>query len=328
MEEDYACLKHLNGKLVHLEEWIYAIGKNSNDFGQDLQNNQWPNNLNRQLEDSTYEDESPSIVYKPIDNKEETFQILVDGNERIHGNPFKPKPKKKKVRFSEHHELSDEGIINEIEKDLRIMEERDKNLKDTYHISFLDRPLNNQEPYEWQLENPEFIQQPPNEEDETESILENEYNYIYLPYITFEDIYGDEAQERLCEDKDLCHLPGANLNKIQFLEVLAEEGIQGNLSNQFWDKTFEMQILPRRGLYFNQIWAQWYLGLNGSTYQTGRLKRVGDGYIFIDEDLWWSEFPSEPEIEERNAFVEALKDLILARLLNRHSPFPPGGAQL
>ncbi|MBW0510796.1 hypothetical protein O181_050511 [Austropuccinia psidii MF-1] len=209
------------------------------------------------------------------------------------------------------------------------MEERDKNSKDTYHINFLDRPLSNQEePYEWQLENPEFIQQPPNEEDETESILENEYNYIYLPYITFEDIYGDEAQEILCEDKYLCHLPGANLNNIQFLDLLTEEGIKGNLESKFWDEIFEMTTLPRRGLYFNQIWAQWYLGLNGSTYQTGRLKWIGDGYIFIDEDLWWSEFPSEQEIEERNAFLEALKDLILARLLNRHSPFPLGGVQL
>ncbi|MBW0488250.1 hypothetical protein O181_027965 [Austropuccinia psidii MF-1] len=76
------------------------------------------------------------------------------------------------------------------------MEERDKKVKNTYHINFLDRPLNSQEePYEWELENPEFIQKTTNEEDETESILENEYNYIYPPYITIEDIYGDEAQE-------------------------------------------------------------------------------------------------------------------------------------
>ncbi|MBW0535316.1 hypothetical protein O181_075031 [Austropuccinia psidii MF-1] len=89
-----------------------------------------------------------------------------------------------------------------------------------------------------------------------------------------------------------------------------------------------MQGLPRRGLYFNRIWPQWYLGLNGSTYQTGGLKWVQDGYIFIDEDLWCSEFPSEPEIEEKNAFVEVLKDLILAMFLNRHSPFPLEGVQL
>ncbi|MBW0590474.1 hypothetical protein O181_130189 [Austropuccinia psidii MF-1] len=132
-----------------------SISPKSDKFGQDLQNKKWPGKPKRQLEDPTSEDKLPSIVYKPIDNNEETFQILVDGNEKIHGNPFKTKPKKKKVRFSEHHELSDEEIINEIEKDLRIMEERDKNSKETYHISFLNRPLNSQEgPYEWQLENP------------------------------------------------------------------------------------------------------------------------------------------------------------------------------
>ncbi|MBW0522957.1 hypothetical protein O181_062672 [Austropuccinia psidii MF-1] len=252
-----------------------------NTPGKKFQNEKRDNTIIKQLEDSTSEDELPNIISQPIDNNEETFQILVDGNEKIRGNPFKTKPKKKKVRFSEHHELSDEEIINEIEKDLRIMEERDKNSKETYHINFLDRPLNSQEePYEWHLENPEFIQKPPNKDDETESILENEYNYIYLPCITFEDIYGDEAQESLCEDKYLCQLPGENLNKIQFLELLTEEVIKGSLSNKFWDKTFSMGVLPTRGLYFNQIWAQWYLGLNGSTYQTGRLK-LGWRWIYI-----------------------------------------------
>ncbi|MBW0566038.1 hypothetical protein O181_105753 [Austropuccinia psidii MF-1] len=132
-----------------------SISPKVDKFGPDLQNNQWPNNLKRQLEDTTSEDELPSIVYNPIDNNEENFQILVDGNEKINGNTFKTKTKRKKVRFNEHHELSDEEIINEIEKDFKIMEERDKNLNKTYHIDFLDRPLKNQEEYyEWQPENP------------------------------------------------------------------------------------------------------------------------------------------------------------------------------
>ncbi|MBW0532909.1 hypothetical protein O181_072624 [Austropuccinia psidii MF-1] len=84
-------------------------------------------------------------------------------------------PKRKKVRFIEHHELSDEEIINEIEKDFKVMEERDKNLKETYHINLLDRPLNKQEqPYEWKVESPEFIWKPPNKYEETESNMENE----------------------------------------------------------------------------------------------------------------------------------------------------------
>ncbi|MBW0568535.1 hypothetical protein O181_108250 [Austropuccinia psidii MF-1] len=99
MEGDYAFqyanLKHLDGKLDHLEEWIYAIWQDwpeitqersvkmqrdntitnltkktqevsispkSDEFGPDLQNNQWPKNLKRQLEDSNSEDELPNII--------------------------------------------------------------------------------------------------------------------------------------------------------------------------------------------------------------------------------------------------------------------------
>ncbi|MBW0570224.1 hypothetical protein O181_109939 [Austropuccinia psidii MF-1] len=152
-----------------------SISPKSDEFGQDLQNENWPDILKRQLEYSKSEEEAPSIVYKPINKTEETFQIFVDGKEKINGNTFKTKPKRKKVRLSEHHELSAEEIINEIEKGFKIMEERDKSLKEAYHINFLDRPFNNQvEPYEWKLENPEFIKQPPNEDEETESNLEIE----------------------------------------------------------------------------------------------------------------------------------------------------------
>ncbi|MBW0540068.1 hypothetical protein O181_079783 [Austropuccinia psidii MF-1] len=165
-KRDYTIMK-LTQKTQEL-----SISPKSERFGQTLQNNKWPENLKRQLENSTSEDELPNIIYKPINTNKENSQILVDGNEKINGNPFKTKPKRKKVRFSEHHELSDEEIINEIAKDLKIMEERDKNSKETYHINFLERPLKMQEqPYEWQLENPELLQKPPNDNVETESIL-------------------------------------------------------------------------------------------------------------------------------------------------------------
>ncbi|MBW0481145.1 hypothetical protein O181_020860 [Austropuccinia psidii MF-1] len=124
------------------------ISTESDEFCQDLPNTKWPKNLKRQLEDSTTEDELPNIIYKPINNTEETFQICVDGNEEVNGTPFKTEHKSKNVRFSEKHELSNQIIINEIEKDFKIMEERDKYWKNTYHINFSDRPLKNkEEPY-------------------------------------------------------------------------------------------------------------------------------------------------------------------------------------
>ncbi|MBW0557933.1 hypothetical protein O181_097648 [Austropuccinia psidii MF-1] len=96
--------KHQNAKrdttIINLTQKTQelSISPKSDEFGKDLQNTQWTNSLKRQLEDSTSEDELPNISYKPINNNKETFQILVDGNEKIHGNPFKPKSKKKKVR--------------------------------------------------------------------------------------------------------------------------------------------------------------------------------------------------------------------------------------
>ncbi|MBW0567078.1 hypothetical protein O181_106793 [Austropuccinia psidii MF-1] len=89
-----------------------SISLNSDKCGHDIINRKCKNNLKRQLEDSSSQDELPNIIYQPINKTEETFQIFVDGNEKINGNPFKTKPKKKKVRFSEHHKLSEEEIIN------------------------------------------------------------------------------------------------------------------------------------------------------------------------------------------------------------------------
>ncbi|MBW0534857.1 hypothetical protein O181_074572 [Austropuccinia psidii MF-1] len=123
-------------------------------------------NFNRKLEDSASEHELPKITYKKIDNNSETCHILVEGNDNINGNTLKTKRKRRKVRSSQNHELSDEEIINGIEKYLKIMEEREKHPKATYNINFIYRPLNNQEEaYEWKLEIPEFIQKTPNEED-------------------------------------------------------------------------------------------------------------------------------------------------------------------
>ncbi|MBW0553465.1 hypothetical protein O181_093180 [Austropuccinia psidii MF-1] len=99
----------------------------------------------KKLEDSTFEDELPSIIYKPINKTEGTFQFLMDGNEKTNGNTLKTKRKRKKVRFSENHELSGEEIINLMEKYIKTIEERDKNLKGTYHINFLDRTFENKE---------------------------------------------------------------------------------------------------------------------------------------------------------------------------------------
>ncbi|MBW0466368.1 hypothetical protein O181_006083 [Austropuccinia psidii MF-1] len=106
-----------------------SISPKGDECGQDLQNNKCSNNIKRQLEGSTSEDELLNIIYNSINNNKEACQILVDENEKISGNPSKTKPKRKKVRFSDHHDLSDKEIIDEIKKDFKITEEKDKNSK-------------------------------------------------------------------------------------------------------------------------------------------------------------------------------------------------------
>ncbi|MBW0474869.1 hypothetical protein O181_014584 [Austropuccinia psidii MF-1] len=168
MQEDYAYqyenLNQLDGKLVHLEEWIYA-----------LQNKKWPNKLKIQLEDSNSEDGSPRIIHMPINKTEETFQILEDGNEIINGSPFKIEPKRKRVKFSENNGLTDEEIINEIAK--RHQNCWIKRQKFKIHIPYQLLGQTIKLPRRTLLMetgNPKFIQKPPNENDETASILEHE----------------------------------------------------------------------------------------------------------------------------------------------------------
>ncbi|MBW0477242.1 hypothetical protein O181_016957 [Austropuccinia psidii MF-1] len=93
-------------KLTQKTQYLF-ISPKRDKIGQYLQNHRWPNNLKRQIEGSISEDELPNIIHNKTDNNEEIFQILVDGNDTINGNPFKTKPKRQKFRLSEHHELSD-----------------------------------------------------------------------------------------------------------------------------------------------------------------------------------------------------------------------------
>ncbi|MBW0478184.1 hypothetical protein O181_017899 [Austropuccinia psidii MF-1] len=104
-----------------------SISSKRDKFAQNLQNHKWPINLKRQIEEAISEDELPKIIYQQIDNNEETFQIFLDGNEKINGKTFTTKPNEKKVRFSENHELSDGEIINEIEKNSELWKKGTKN---------------------------------------------------------------------------------------------------------------------------------------------------------------------------------------------------------
>ncbi|MBW0528492.1 hypothetical protein O181_068207 [Austropuccinia psidii MF-1] len=64
---------------------------------------------------------------------------------------------------------------------------------------------------------------------------------ILLPYMDFEDIFEKEkSQSENVIPHPLKELPGFNLTKYQFLELLTREGIEGNLGNQYWNEIFHM----------------------------------------------------------------------------------------
>ncbi|MBW0509043.1 hypothetical protein O181_048758 [Austropuccinia psidii MF-1] len=65
---------------------------------------------------------------------------------------------------------------------------------------------------------------------------------LVLPYIQFEDIFEKENSP---SENVISHpwkeLPGFNLTKYEFLELLTWDEIDGNLGNQYWNEIFHME---------------------------------------------------------------------------------------
>ncbi|MBW0573997.1 hypothetical protein O181_113712 [Austropuccinia psidii MF-1] len=64
---------------------------------------------------------------------------------------------------------------------------------------------------------------------------------IVLPYIEFEDIFGKEnSPSEIVISHPWKELPGFNLTKFEFLELLTWDGIERNLGNPYWNEIFQM----------------------------------------------------------------------------------------
>ncbi|MBW0562066.1 hypothetical protein O181_101781 [Austropuccinia psidii MF-1] len=62
---------------------------------------------------------------------------------------------------------------------------------------------------------------------------------IVLPYIEFEDIFEKEnSPSETVISHPWKELPEFNLTKYEFLELLAWDGIEGNLGNQYWKEIY------------------------------------------------------------------------------------------
>ncbi|MBW0589449.1 hypothetical protein O181_129164 [Austropuccinia psidii MF-1] len=58
-----------------------------------------------------------------------------------------------------------------------------------------------------------------------------------IPFIKFEDLFGNEditqgTPTEACSSQ----LPGSNLSKLEFMDILNYDGIKGNLNNDYWNE--------------------------------------------------------------------------------------------
>ncbi|MBW0587978.1 hypothetical protein O181_127693 [Austropuccinia psidii MF-1] len=115
---------------------------------------------------------------------------------------------------------------------------------------------------------------------------------IILPYIEFEDIFEKEnsPSENLishpCEE-----LPGFNLTKYEFLELLTWDGIEGNLGNSYWNEIFDMDENLRKSLFWRPWECQDWFNLQDFQIKNGTISKISGGYT-VKTSTWdyhWEE---------------------------------------
>ncbi|MBW0591947.1 hypothetical protein O181_131662 [Austropuccinia psidii MF-1] len=109
---------------------------------------------------------------------------------------------------------------------------------------------------------------------------------ILLPYIAFEDIFEKEKQptETLIPYswKDL---PGFNLTKYEFLELLTWDGIEGNLGNNYWNEIFPMDENLRKSLFWSTWEFQDWFNIQDLVIKNEKINNISRSYI-INNATW------------------------------------------
>ncbi|MBW0540782.1 hypothetical protein O181_080497 [Austropuccinia psidii MF-1] len=115
---------------------------------------------------------------------------------------------------------------------------------------------------------------------------------IILPYIEFEDIF---EQEKSLSETVICHpwkeLPGFNLTKYEFLDLLTWDGVDGNLGNNYWNEIFNMDENLRKSLFWRTWECQNWFNLQDFEIKNGKISKTSGGYT-INNTTWdchWEE---------------------------------------
>ncbi|MBW0574951.1 hypothetical protein O181_114666 [Austropuccinia psidii MF-1] len=115
---------------------------------------------------------------------------------------------------------------------------------------------------------------------------------LVLPYIEFEDIF---EKEKSPSETVIPHpwreLPGFNLTKYEFLELLTWDGIDGNLGNPYWNEIFNMDENLRKSLFWRTWECQDWFNLQDFEIKNGKISKISRNY-FIKNSIWdyhWEE---------------------------------------
>ncbi|MBW0570002.1 hypothetical protein O181_109717 [Austropuccinia psidii MF-1] len=115
---------------------------------------------------------------------------------------------------------------------------------------------------------------------------------IILPYIEFEDIFEKEnSPSETLISHPWKELPGFNLTKYEFLELLTWDGVDGNIVNQYWNEIFHMDEHIRKSLFWRTWKFQDWLNLQDFEIQNGNISKFTGGYT-IKNSIWdyhWEE---------------------------------------
>ncbi|MBW0544257.1 hypothetical protein O181_083972 [Austropuccinia psidii MF-1] len=98
-----------------------------------------------------------------------------------------------------------------------------------------------------------------------------------IPFIVFEDLFEKEdiTQETPTE-AFLSQLPGENLSKLEFMDIINYDGIKGNLNNDYWNDISYMDSDIRSSLYWGKIKAQRWFCLEEYQIEGRSIKLRGD----------------------------------------------------
>ncbi|MBW0590168.1 hypothetical protein O181_129883 [Austropuccinia psidii MF-1] len=115
---------------------------------------------------------------------------------------------------------------------------------------------------------------------------------IVLPYIEFEDIFEKEnPPSEIVIPHPWKELPGFNLTKYEFLDLLTWDGVEGNLGNTYWNEIFYMDEHLRKSLFWRTWEWQDFFNLHNFQIKTAKISKISGGYIANNAtwDCHWEE---------------------------------------